>query len=207
MTDITVAPSRRRETTRAKLFEAAAQVFAEVGMDAASVEMICDRAGFTRGAFYSNFESKDQLFLELITHMTEAKLDEVAVRVRAIEPGEIADPAALVHQIIGVSEGAGMEPQLVSELRTQALRDPRMAEAYLAWHDGIIGRVEQIIDEVTALHPVRLRLTAPQAARLLVDIADDTCVRAAIEGCSRAQTEELLKERLQQIVVALVDIG
>ncbi len=59
------ATSRRREATRQKLLDAAAQVFAEEGLDAASVEAICERAGFTRGAFYSNFETKDELFLEL----------------------------------------------------------------------------------------------------------------------------------------------
>ena len=42
---------------------AAPEVFAEVGMDAASVEMICERAGFTRGAFYSNFASMDELLV------------------------------------------------------------------------------------------------------------------------------------------------
>ena len=82
MTDVTSrAGSRRREQTRARLLDAAHEVFAEVGMDAASVEMICERAGFTRGAFYSNFESKNELFLALITQLAEEKLDEVAVRV------------------------------------------------------------------------------------------------------------------------------
>ena len=53
--------TRSRENTRARLLEAAAQVFAEAGLDGASVEAVCERAGFTRGAFYSNFESKDEL--------------------------------------------------------------------------------------------------------------------------------------------------
>jgi len=47
--------TRSRENTRARLLEAAAQVFAEAGLDGASVEAVCERAGFTRGAFYSNF--------------------------------------------------------------------------------------------------------------------------------------------------------
>ena len=62
---MTTPATRSRENTRARLLDAAAQVFAEVGLDGASVEAVCDRAGFTRGAFYSNFESKDELFLML----------------------------------------------------------------------------------------------------------------------------------------------
>lgn len=55
-----------REETRARLFEAAADVFAEYGVGAASVEQIASAAGFTRGAFYSNFATKDELVLAML---------------------------------------------------------------------------------------------------------------------------------------------
>ena len=45
-------PKRRRSATRARLLEGALDVFAERGFNGASVEDICERAGFTRGAFY-----------------------------------------------------------------------------------------------------------------------------------------------------------
>ncbi len=44
-----------RDDTRDKLFEAAAQVFEDQGINGASIEAIAAAAGFTRGAFYSNF--------------------------------------------------------------------------------------------------------------------------------------------------------
>ena len=91
--------TRSRENTRARLLEAAHEVFAEVGLDAASVEAICERAGFTRGAFYSNFESKDELFLALITRLSEDKLDEVSVRVRRLSGTD--SPLDLVRQTVG----------------------------------------------------------------------------------------------------------
>ena len=123
--------ARSRENTRARLLEAAHDVFAEVGLGAASVEGICERAGFTRGAFYSNFESKDELFLALITQLAEDKLDEVAVRVRTLSGRD--DPVDLVRQIADISLAERMEPQLLSEIRTQALRDDKLAAAFLAW--------------------------------------------------------------------------
>jgi AcrR family transcriptional regulator len=46
--------------------EAAERVFLRRGLQGSSVEEIAAEAGFTRGAFYSNFESKDQLFVELL---------------------------------------------------------------------------------------------------------------------------------------------
>ncbi|PJI52936.1 hypothetical protein CTI14_35415, partial [Methylobacterium radiotolerans] len=66
--------TRSRENTKARLLEAAAQVFAEAGLDGASVEAVCERAGFTRGAFYSNFDSKDELFLTLAAGVADARV-------------------------------------------------------------------------------------------------------------------------------------
>ena len=55
-----------RDETRDKLFEAAARVFEEHGIGGASIETIAAAAGFTRGAFYSNFVSKDELIIAML---------------------------------------------------------------------------------------------------------------------------------------------
>ena len=66
-----------RLQTRVKLIEAAELVFVRVGFDAASVEQIAAEAGFSRGAFYSNFESKDELFLELLDKKRSETQDDL----------------------------------------------------------------------------------------------------------------------------------
>lgn len=206
MTDVTSrAGSRRREQTRARLLDAAHEVFAEVGMDAASVEMICERAGFTRGAFYSNFESKNELFLALITQLAEEKLDEVAVRVQGLAPDAVTDMSDLVRQVSGASLGERLEPQLISEIRTQALRDPSLAAAYLAWQGAMRSRVEGIILHVVDAYGLRLRLPLAEAAQLLVDVSDDTCARATIEGRSSEEITERMNDRLERLVGVLVE--
>lgn len=58
--------TEKRAATRQALLEAAAVVFTRRGLVGASVEEITEEAGFSRGAFYSNFASKDELFLTLI---------------------------------------------------------------------------------------------------------------------------------------------
>ncbi|MBR1125335.1 TetR/AcrR family transcriptional regulator [Bradyrhizobium lablabi] len=60
-----------RDDTRDKLFEAAAAVFEEQGINAASIEAIAAAAGFTRGAFYSNFASKDELIIAMLEDHVE----------------------------------------------------------------------------------------------------------------------------------------
>ncbi|MCT9820744.1 TetR/AcrR family transcriptional regulator [Microbacterium sp. W1N] len=201
----TRAGSRRREQTRARLLDAAHEVFAEVGMDAASVETICERAGFTRGAFYSNFESKDELFIALVSQLTEAKLEEVAVRVRDLGPRDNVDPALLVHEVIGRGVGADLEPHLISELRTQALRDARLAAAYLGWQDAMAGRVGEIIRLVVDAYGLRMRLPLDEAARLLVDVADDTCTRALLEGADADEVTVQLNARMERVAALLFD--
>jgi AcrR family transcriptional regulator len=55
-----------REQTRQRLLDAASVVIAKKGLAATSVEDIAEHAGYTRGAFYSNFKSKSDLFIELL---------------------------------------------------------------------------------------------------------------------------------------------
>ena len=58
--------SESQARTRKALVRAAGEVFVERGFQRASVEAIAERAGFTRGAFYSNFASKEEVFAELL---------------------------------------------------------------------------------------------------------------------------------------------
>ncbi|MFI8633869.1 TetR/AcrR family transcriptional regulator [Microbacterium sp. NPDC077663] len=194
--------ARSRENTRARLLEAAHEVFAEVGLDAASVEAICERAGFTRGAFYSNFESKDELFLALIRQLSEDKLDEVSVRVRRLSGTD--SPVDLVRQIADMSLAERMEPQLLSEVRTQALRDPRLAEAFLAWRAQMLGRIETIVRDVSERHGLPLRMPVADAAALLLDVSEQCSVQAALERMSERQANRAMQSRLEQLVPLLV---
>jgi len=58
--------SEKQAETRQRLLDGAAEVFRARGFQAASVDAITRQAGYSRGAFYSNFESKEQLFVELL---------------------------------------------------------------------------------------------------------------------------------------------
>jgi AcrR family transcriptional regulator len=69
MSSVRTRPTR--DETRERLFEAAAQVFEERGIGAASIGAISEAAGFTRGAFYSNFASKEELIIEMLEDHVE----------------------------------------------------------------------------------------------------------------------------------------
>ncbi|MCU1376519.1 MAG: TetR/AcrR family transcriptional regulator [Actinomycetia bacterium] len=124
-----------REETRARLYEAAAEVFAEHGIGAATVEQITSAAGFTRGAFYSNFATKDELLLAMfedhvqrsIRHnlaLLEAHPDAVgyleAVRDETAREGDPLHnaPMLLIELILHVARTPEHRPALAERLRT-----------------------------------------------------------------------------------------
>src|SRR5690242_6093785 len=86
-----------RDQTTQRLLDAAQRLIARKGLSAASVENITAAAGYSRGAFYSNFKSKDDLFIEILrrdheqTHLDlgalqddSLSLDHIQARVREL---------------------------------------------------------------------------------------------------------------------------
>ena len=96
---LTRAESQAR--TRAALLQAGAEVFVERGFAGSSVEAIAARAGFTRGAFYSNFASKEELFAELLQERVYSVYRQMGERLLAGEadwtPRESAERLAAVQ--------------------------------------------------------------------------------------------------------------
>jgi AcrR family transcriptional regulator len=74
--------------------DAGEQAFAEKGFYGAAVEEIAERAGFSSGAFYSNFQDKEELFLALFDRRAETQITEIGELLRA-NPGPEAFYAAL----------------------------------------------------------------------------------------------------------------
>lgn len=67
-----------KELTHVRLVEAAERVFIRKGFHEASVEEISEAAGYSRGAFYSNFKDKDQVFLAVINRLRPRALDGIS---------------------------------------------------------------------------------------------------------------------------------
>jgi len=69
--------AERTEVTRRKLLAAAKQIFAKNGFEAARLEDISAGAGYTRGAFYANFKSKEDIFFALFEEWVRERIDSV----------------------------------------------------------------------------------------------------------------------------------
>ncbi|MFJ1969775.1 TetR/AcrR family transcriptional regulator [Streptomyces sp. NPDC087903] len=86
--------TRRRVHTRARLLDAAFEVFAAKGFGRVSIEEVCEAAGYSRGAFYSNFDSLDELFFALYRDRAELIARQVADALALDGPG-LDVPAAV----------------------------------------------------------------------------------------------------------------
>ena len=75
-----------KEVTRTRLIEAAERLFIRKGFNDASVEEISEMAGYSRGAFYSNFDDKEQIFLAVVDRRRPKALDAIFQQVS--EPAE-----------------------------------------------------------------------------------------------------------------------
>ncbi|MET7729768.1 TetR/AcrR family transcriptional regulator [Streptomyces sp. NPDC005402] len=86
--------TRRRVRTRANLLDAAFAVFAAKGFGRVSIEEVCEAAGYSRGAFYSNFDSLDELFFALYQQRADLIAEQVSGALALDGPG-LDVPAAV----------------------------------------------------------------------------------------------------------------
>ena len=144
-------PRRRptRADTRLRLLEAAARVFAEKGISAGTIEDICDEAGFSRGAFYSNFKAKDELVLELLEVQLAASLQEVDRLFDTSSDAEsfITRMESDDRQRNDPISGDGI---LYIELMLYALRNPENRPRLVERQRKQYERTAQILDKIQA---------------------------------------------------------
>ena len=161
--------SARREATRTKLLAAAEQVFAERGFHGASVEDICERADFTRGAFYSNFSSKEELVLDLLDRHTSGVLERIAAT--ADNPG-LSLEEVLEEVFRAVDDRPTARRQwhlLVSEFELHALRDAKAGTAWAKQQRAVRAELGQLVERLAAQRG--LRLTVPTAQFVAAAVA------------------------------------
>ncbi|HEX6715219.1 MAG TPA: TetR/AcrR family transcriptional regulator [Thermoleophilaceae bacterium] len=112
----------RRAQTRQELLDAAARVFIERGFEGASIEAITEDAGYTRGAFYSNFSSKAELFAELLQQRVYRTYRQMAAASAAGERQSLRETGERLAAIQREGEGKWLF-RLWLELLAHAGRD------------------------------------------------------------------------------------
>ncbi|MGH3739614.1 MAG: TetR/AcrR family transcriptional regulator [Micromonosporaceae bacterium] len=169
-----------REQTRQRVLDAAERVFAERGIDNASVDDVAAAAGLTKGAVYSNFRSKNDLVLALMSeHVAQRQADAVAAFQGA------ADTAGALREA-----GARLVAAIRSDARWQrllisyAVRDDADADVLGAMRErrrelrtALATLIEKLADE----HGLRLAFPPGEAAVVVLALSNGFAVESGLD--------------------------
>lgn len=202
-----VTAVRSRAATRERLLDAARAVLAREGIQGASVEHICEQAGFTRGAFYSNFTSKDDLVLALFRREREAMM---TILREAADPSSYAglapvDAIGVIMDRFVLLQPPDREWYLVhAEFQLRGVRDDAVGREFNdAWRE-VKTQFEALI--LTVLDALGLRLTVdPGHAATIVMGTYDTALREALIE-SRPLDLDLLRVTVPLLMLSVTEL-
>ncbi|PJE22614.1 MAG: TetR family transcriptional regulator [Mycobacterium sp.] len=196
MTSVSTAKAtrvtKRRAETRGRLIDAAIDVFAEKGYGQVTIKDVCTAAGYTRGAFYSQFESLQEL-LFVIYHQWTA---QIAEQVRsAVEAG---DP---VHDLPGIiariAETLLLEREwllIKVDLLAVAARNPELAQRWSVHR----GKLRMTIEDLLTGRGIGSHESigsAGETAQAIIALYDGLATQLLLEnddGAARSRLIQLL---------------
>jgi AcrR family transcriptional regulator len=154
----------RKERTRADMVAAAREVFLRRGFHGASLEEISEQAGYTKGAVYSNFAGKDELFLAVFDAHAAGRARayaEAAAGASTLEEGM----RALSREM---TTGAGADPRWVPvliEFWTHASRHEDLRRKVSDRHERNLDSIAALLQGLADRHGTTFRIPPREVAR------------------------------------------
>lgn len=165
----------QRKLTRAKLVDAALELFSTSGYEHATVDDISHAAGYSKGAYYFHFSTKDDILMELLRIWTEGRTALlVADEGQAVSPDELRATLAAFFSYADTPRWPGV----LLEFWAQAVRNPemskRLTQGYAAWRKQIASAFE-----AAAVSGLRVD-SSEDAASVVLAAHDGFAVQTAI---------------------------
>ena len=182
------------------MLRAAAQVFAERGFHEATLDEVAAAAGFTKGAVYSNFKNKEDLFLALVE---DAYARDMAAIKETLEASDIPPEARLGDFVEMMRQELTYLPDmgaLYLEFQLYALRNPSARERLNELERADIRAIADIIESERTEREIDIGEPAERTARIIV---------ALFRGISMMRTSdpEMAGEDLLESAIAFVSRG
>lgn len=205
--------SARREATRQRVLDAALEVFAERGVIGGTVEDICERAGFTRGAFYGNFTDRDDLLAALIQRECARVLEHLDVCFAPADPvgpdASAADAAAadaalasIVDRILAAVPAERRRSLVRAELEIHAIRRPEVAGTFLAADHRVRARIAAFLEAAMARNGRQLIGDPLDLVDASVAVVERSLQRALLAGRG-ADRDAMARAVLPAMLLAL----
>ena len=178
------AATRRKENTRTRLVRASLDVFVEKGIDGATVDDLVTAAGFTRGAFYSNFSTKEEVFSELFASVTEELLGimRTAVEEAMSLHAEAGDDRVMVAVFEAIRPFGRQWYLLYSDAISRSLRDEELRGRLAVQRERLRDEIGELLMLGMTMTGERPLLAPEDLAQLLVGIFVDLMLREQMDG-------------------------
>jgi AcrR family transcriptional regulator len=168
MTFEPLTPGRRRAMTRQHLLDAAAIVFARSGFHGSTLDEVATTAGFTKGAVYSNFRSKDDLFLALLDDRIDRQF-AVVTEVLESAPRDAVEQLPRIRELFrGEIFWDDDFNTLYLEFVLYARRNPEAREKLAASADRSRALVQELVEHEFAMIGAESPYPTRQLAEILV---------------------------------------
>jgi AcrR family transcriptional regulator len=138
----------RTELTRLRLLEAAEAVFIRDGFQAAKLEDIAKAAGYTRGAFYANFQSKEDLFITVAERQLKGLTDKL--RTAVLSASGVDKKSQAVLQIVQESAAARRWALLLLEFDLFFLRQPSLKKRVRPMQARLLSGIKAVFRDLYA---------------------------------------------------------
>ncbi|AHH15309.1 putative transcriptional regulator, TetR family [Nocardia nova SH22a] len=172
--------TKRRAETRQRLLDAAFEAFAEEGFGRCTVEQICERAGFTRGAFYSNFTSLEELFLDMWEARSAEMLRELTGVLESDGDVAVGDLRTGVERVLRAVPLDDKWFRITAEFTAHALRNPPLRRVMVARENAIVAALLPVLEAL--LSRVGRRVTDREGlGRAVVAVHDGTATQCLLE--------------------------
>ncbi|MFF7396654.1 TetR/AcrR family transcriptional regulator [Achromobacter sp. NPDC008082] len=200
MSKIRLTREQSRDQTRQRLLDAAQSVFLSKGFVAASVEDIAELAGYTRGAFYSNFGSKSELFLQLLRRDHEKVMGDMRAIFEIGESRPEMEARVLAYYSTHHRENDCF--LLWMEGKLQAARDPEFRVGFTDCLRELRAATTEYVRQFSAQVGTPLPLPAEQLAVGLLALSDGMQFSYAFDpqGVSLEMTEAVLAGFFRRVV-------
>lgn len=136
----------RTDLTRTRFLQAAEKIFARDGFEAAKLEEIAADAGYTRGAFYANFTSKEDLFFALLEREITSRIENLR-RHTARYQSPSQKLAALRQFWLDICLDRRWS-LLAMEFKLFALRHPEVKARLTAMHRRLVTSGVEILEQI-----------------------------------------------------------
>jgi AcrR family transcriptional regulator len=143
---VRLSRAERREQTRQELVVAAEACFVTRGFHATSVDEVAERAGYTKGAVYSNFAAKEDLFFAVYERRVERVVTEVAPGLRRAGAQQALD--WLATTTIERRDHDDGWLAVFSEFRGHVVRHPELRERFAAIHARFLELLAEAVRKV-----------------------------------------------------------